>query len=811
MKETAPFVGADQGRTRGASVDGSTASPQTRAVLTRTAAVAAGLIGVAVLSGWALDALFVTVDWPTAEATMEANTAACVILLAGALWTAARRRRPSRVVTWLSATVAVVATATLLQYLLGVDLLVDRLAFTQNQAAAEVTAVGRMPPVTAVSLLLLAAALTALRRGRRAAFVAELSAGVAGAAGLTVLMGAAYGIEPLTGVGAHTYMAGTTALAVLLLGGGAVTAAQGRVVDLLTRPTPGSVLARWFLPVGLVLPWLLGGLQLAGQRAGLYGTETGTALLVGGFTVLCAVLLVFASHAVDRLDAQRRRADEVLRAFVDNSPTLIFMKDPEGRYVLANPQLEQIYAAPRDQILGSSDAELIPEQMAAALRANDLRVAQSGASQISTEFAPGVDGVERTYRSIKFPVTDSDGGLIGIGGISTDVTAELEAQEALREQTVKLRLILDSLSEGVVVADTVAGLVEFNPAARKILGLVDRPDTVEAWNQRPDVYLPDGETPFPSEERPMARALRGESVDGVEMFVWHGSPSAGIWVRESARPLRGDEGAVLGAVVVFRDITQRKMADWAMARLNTELEQRVRERTAELETANRELEAFSYSVSHDLRAPLRAIGGFSRILVDEHADQLSDEALRYLHLVRSNTQRMGRLVDDLLGFARTGRQPVERERVDVADLARSVVADAQSGLEGREVEVAVGSLPGAEADPALLTQVLFNLVDNAIKFTRDRAPARVTVGWDETSGAYFVRDNGVGFDMRYADKLFGVFQRLHPSDHYEGTGVGLATVQRIVARHGGRIWAESEPDRGATFYFTLTRSDDDAS
>ncbi|MBI2913275.1 MAG: GHKL domain-containing protein, partial [Chloroflexi bacterium] len=209
--------------------------------------------------------------------------------------------------------------------------------------------------------------------------------------------------------------------------------------------------------------------------------------------------------------------------------------------------------------------------------------------------------------------------------------------------------------------------------------------------------------------------------------------------------------------------------------------------------------------SHDLRAPVRAMDGFSRILLEEHSRQLSDEGRRYLNTVRDNAQAMGHLVDDLLTFSRLGRQPPKKQRLDPADIARQALEELRSEQEGRRVDISMGDLPACRADPALLRQVFVNLLSNALKFTRQQDVARIDVGCQQTADgpAYFVRDNGVGFDMRYASKLFGVFQRLHSSAEYEGTGAGLAIVQRIVHRHGGRVWAEAEPDRGATFYFTL--------
>jgi signal transduction histidine kinase len=236
------------------------------------------------------------------------------------------------------------------------------------------------------------------------------------------------------------------------------------------------------------------------------------------------------------------------------------------------------------------------------------------------------------------------------------------------------------------------------------------------------------------------------------------------------------------------------------------LETRVNERTAALATANRELEAFSYSVSHDLRAPLRAIDGFARILVEDHGAELSPGARQHLEVIARRTTHMGQLIDDLLAFSRLGRQPLSRMAIDMTALARQVVDEARRADPSRRVEIAIADLPPAVAERALVRQVLQNLIQNALKFTRTRADARIDVGATTDAGgqaAYFVRDNGVGFDMQYADKLFGVFQRLHRSEDFEGTGVGLAIVQRIVHKHGGRTWADAAVDRGATFYFTL--------
>jgi two-component system, sensor histidine kinase and response regulator len=325
-----------------------------------------------------------------------------------------------------------------------------------------------------------------------------------------------------------------------------------------------------------------------------------------------------------------------------------------------------------------------------------------------------------------------------------------------------------------------------------LTGVDDEQQAVEALQCGAQEYLVKGEARGRLVGRSIRHAIERKQAERV-LREAHDELEARV--QERTAELSAANAALLG------EVAERQRAEDEIKRLNRDLERGM----AELKAANAELEDYSHGIAHDLRAPLRAIDGFSQILLDDFAAQLTPEAQRYLGLTRASAQQMGRLIDDLLTFARLGRQPLRREHVLLDDLVRQVIEGVAVDRQERAVEIRSEALGTCEADPVQLRQVFANLLSNALKFTRDCHPAVIEISSRQQAGerVYFVRDNGVGFDMRYAGKLFGIFQRLHRSDQYEGTGVGLANVKRIIIRHGGRVWAEAEPNRGATFYFTL--------
>lgn len=413
------------------------------------------------------------------------------------------------------------------------------------------------------------------------------------------------------------------------------------------------------------------------------------------------------------------------------------------------------------------------------------------------------DGVYRWFEARAVPLYNEGGAIVQWFGANTDIQEQRETREALQIEKVRLEKLAAASPQLLhSINASPSGHLSFtyaSPAFTRLFGLSAEELAADATCLI-NLYHPDDRAGIEASVLESARELTAWKHEWRINVPGRGE----IWIEAHSMPVREADGSTTWHGTL-NDITERKRVDREIRALNSELEQRVRVRTAALEQANRDLEAFSYSVSHDLREPLRAMHGFSRALDEDFGELLPTEGRSYLASIRAAALRMGRLIDDLLDFSRTGRQPVKRRLVDLRALVAECLCEFETSDESPR-EVVIGDLPPCDADPALLRQALVNLIGNAIKYSRQRKPARIEIASMQTNEGetvYYVRDNGSGFDMRYANRLFGVFQRLHRQEEFEGTGVGLAIVQRVIARHGGRVWAESAPDQGATFYFTI--------
>jgi PAS domain S-box-containing protein len=423
--------------------------------------------------------------------------------------------------------------------------------------------------------------------------------------------------------------------------------------------------------------------------------------------------------------------------------------------------------------------------------------------------------IEVTARPLKDARGNLRGGVVVLHDITERKRSEADlaqkaeelrhSQNALETQKLMLQSVLDSMVEGLVAADEHGKFILWNPAAEKIMGLgaTNLPST--EWSAHYGLFLPDTVTPVPPGETPLERTLRGEGGTS-EVFLRHDGLNQGLWLEATGSPLIDKDGVMRGGVLAFRDISRRKTDELEIRKLNEDLEDRIAKRTEQLESTNHELEAFSYSVSHDLRTPLRHVAGYTRILVNDFGPVMAVEAREHLQHIEDAVSRMGLLIDALLKMAVLRRQSLRPSRCELNPIVDDVISMLQPECDGRDVEWRIAKLPALDCDPILMAQVFQNLLGNALKYSAGRAKAVIEVDSIQRPGKpaiIFVRDNGAGFNMKYAETLFGVFQRFHTDSEFEGTGVGLATVHRIVQKHGGTIWAESEVDHGATFYFAL--------
>jgi PAS domain S-box-containing protein len=479
---------------------------------------------------------------------------------------------------------------------------------------------------------------------------------------------------------------------------------------------------------------------------------------------------------------EKRKIEEKVKnlaKFPEENPSPVFRINKEGKILYANESAKAVLKK-WNKDAGEKAPDMWTKLVVTAIRTNEGMIEEAEVGS-------------RIYSFHIAPVVDSDYANI----YAHDITQLKGVEEELKDSRSFLQSIFDGIQDGISVLDKDMNIIKVNLWMENMYGgttpIIGK-KCYQVYQQKKELCS----------WCPAVKTLEtGEVQSSVVPYPSENKPKG--WIVLSSYPLKDAKGNVVGIIEHVKDITDKRKAELELEAYRQHLEELVEIRTKELGEANKELEAFSYSVSHDLRAPLRSMDGFSQIILEDYKEKLDDDAKGYLKRIREASQRMAQLIEDILTLSRVTRHEIHKKEIDISGIANEVIKDLKSAEPLRKIDVTVSPKLKVNADGNLMKVVLENLIGNAWKFTQTRPGARIEVGSVDIAGekAYFVKDTGVGFNMAYADKLFGPFQRLHSEKEFPGTGIGLASVKRIITRHGGRIWADSKVGKGATFYFTL--------
>ncbi len=566
----------------------------------------------------------------------------------------------------------------------------------------------------------------------------------------------------------------------------------------LTSILAGSIAARRLIPAAILVPVLLGILRTKAQQEAVFTIEFGLTILIFAIIVVLLSIIWHNTVLLNKRDLQRQKAEkaqrqseEQIQTIFSSAPDAVIVINEEGTIIKWNPKAETIFGWHSYEVVGKALQEtIIPPRFREAHRAGLRHFLQTGEGPVLGKTIE-IQAINKNNTELDAALSISptivDGKYLFIGFVR-DITDRKHAEAIIQKQKQDIQDFIDSMSTMCAKVATDGRLLLVNKIAIRASGLpfedLMNTNFLEGqwWTYDPEVHE--------KVCKAFKKACSGIAINYDENIFAFGQV---LPINFSLMPILGLDGNVDYIVAEGRDIASIKLTEAALQK-----------QTSELEQANRELEAFSYSVSHDLRAPLRIIDGYSEIVVNEYGGKLDEEGGKMLGVIRENAAKMGQLIDDLLNLSRLGRKELIIQPVNMKKMVESVVAE-QTNSQRRQIKIEIGELDNAEGDGNLLRQVWVNLISNAVKYSRSKEKPVIHINSEVTAHetVYSIKDNGAGFNMKYADKLFGVFQRLHKMTEYEGTGVGLALVHRIITRHGGRVWAEAEVNKGATFYFSL--------
>jgi PAS domain S-box-containing protein len=530
-------------------------------------------------------------------------------------------------------------------------------------------------------------------------------------------------------------------------------------------------------------------------------------LQVSGIGDELDAIVIGLNTMAEELESARNTQEEQLKriestnnfldAILENIPNMVFVKDAkELRFVRFNKAGEELLGYSKEEMIGKNDRDFFPKEQADFFIAKDMEALNKNAvTDISEESVRTKHGT-RWLHTRKIPIKDLKGNVAFLLGISEDITETRKTSLALKQSEERFRLLVQGARDySIFMIDPDGFIQNWNKGAELVKGYT----ADEAIGKHFSIFYTEEDK---RSGRPQHNLEEAKRLGSFEDEGWRvRKDGSKFWADVILTPLYDEFQQLKGFSKITRDVTAKKNAEEEIRSLNKKLEKNVKQ----LEIVNNELEAFTYSVSHDLRAPLRAIHGYTKILEEEFVGKLSDDAKHMMQGVMNNAKKMGQLIDDLLALSRLGKKELNKRETDLTALANASLNELKKTMDTSKAKITINSLGSALVDPALVQQVFINLLNNAIKYSSKKEKPVIEAGVKEIGGekTYYIKDNGTGFDMQYYNKLFGVFQRLHDSYEFEGTGVGLALVKRIVTRHGGKIWAEAEVDKGATFYFTL--------